>query len=93
LQNGTIQFSSSLWDYSAAGIGWDGNFYGTDPYDTYPSEETYWIVRALTEQIYTNDLLIYRNQSLILLFQYIQSESVSSQNYLTWLNIIGRCFT
>jgi len=86
VQNGTIQFKSSLWDYSGSGIGWDGSFYGTTAYDTYPNEETYWIVRALTEQIYTNDLLLYRNRSLILLFQYVQSESVSSQNYLTWLN-------
>ena len=86
LQNGTIQFNSSLWDYASAGFGWGNNFYDTASYDTYPNVETYWIVRALTEQIYTNDLLIYRNQSLILLFQYIQSESVSSQNYLTWLN-------
>ena len=86
LQNGTIQFKSSLWNYANAGTGWDGNFYGTTPFDMYPSQETYWLVRALTEQIYTNELLIYRNQSLILLFQYIQSESISSQNYLTWLN-------
>jgi len=86
LQNGTIQFSSSLYDYASAGYGWAGNFYGTSSYDNYPSEETYWIIRALNEQIYTSELLIYRNQSLILMFEYIQSEATSSQNYLTWLN-------
>jgi len=86
LQQGTIQFSSALWDYSSAGLGWDGNFFDTNVFDLYPSEETRYIVRALNEQIYTADLLIYRNQSLILLFQYIQSETTSSQNFLPWLN-------
>ena len=43
-------------------------------------------MRALNEQIYTNELLIYRNKSLILLFQYIQAESTENQNYLPWLN-------
>ena len=31
-------------------------------------------------------LLIYRNESLILLFEYIQAETVENQNYLPWLN-------
>ena len=86
LNNGTIQFSSYLYDYESAGYGFDGTFYDTDPYDTYPSEETRWIVRALTEQIYTDELLIHRNKSLILLFKYIQEETVENQNYLPWLN-------
>jgi hypothetical protein len=86
LQNGTIEFSSSLWDYSTARLGFGDNFYDTTPYDTYPSRETRSIVRALNEEIYTNELLIYRNNSLILLFEYIQSETIEAQNYLPWLN-------
>jgi hypothetical protein len=86
LNNGTITINSALWDYSAARLGFGDNFYDTNPFDEYPSEETRYIVRALNEQIYINDLLIYRNQSLILLFEYIQSETIESQNYLPWLN-------
>ena len=86
LENGTIRFKSSLWDYTSARLGFGDNFFDTTPYDDYPSEETRTIARALNEQIYTNDLLIYRNESLILLFEYIQSEATESQNYLTWLN-------
>lgn len=86
LQNGTIAFDTSLWDYSSAKIGYGDNFFDTTPYDQYPSEETRYIVRALTEQIYISDLLIYRNTSLILLFDYIQSETTQSQNFLPWLN-------
>ena len=86
VQNGTIEFSSSLYDYAAAGYGFSGTFFDTDTFDYYPSEETRWIVRALVEQIYINELLIHRNKSLILLFEYIQEETVENQNYLPWLN-------
>lgn len=86
LQNGTIQFSSDLWDYAAARLGWGDNFYDTAPFDIYPSEETRAIVRALNEEIYTDELLLFRNKSLILLFEYIQSETIENQNYLPWLN-------
>ena len=86
LENGTIEFSSYLWDYAAGHLGWSGNFYDTTPFDLYPSEETRNIIRALNEQIYISDLLIYRNESLILLFEYIQSETSESQNFLPWLN-------
>ena len=86
LANGTIEFSSKLWDYAEAKLGFGDNFFDTTPYDEYPSEETRYIVRALNEEIYTNELLIFRNKSLILLFEYIQSETIESQNYLDWLN-------
>lgn len=86
LENGTIRFKTSLWDYSAAKLGFSGDFYDTTPYDIYPSEETRFIIRALNEQIYIDELIEFRNKSLILLFEYIQSETTESQNYLPWLN-------
>ena len=86
LNNGTIEFSSTLWDYSIDRFGFGDNFYDTTDFDLYPSEETRFIVRALNEQLYTNELLIFRNKSLILLFEYIQSETIESQNYIPWLN-------
>jgi hypothetical protein len=45
-----------------------------------------WIVRWLNEVVYTDEIKIYRNRSLILMFNYIQSESLEQQNYLPWLN-------
>lgn len=86
LENGTIQFNSTLWDYNTGQFGWDGNFFDTDTFDNYPSQETYYIIRALNEQIFNEDLLKYRNLSLILMFEYIQSETIESQNFLPWLN-------
>jgi hypothetical protein len=67
LEDGTIEFSLSLWDYAYAKFGFGDNFFDTTPYDEYPSEETRNIIRALTEQIYIDELLIHRNKSLILL--------------------------
>ena len=88
LKNGTIRFKSILWDYVQGGIGFDGSFFDSDssPFDAFPAQETRDIIRALNEQIYTEELLIFRNKSLILLFEYIQSETVESQNYLPWLS-------
>jgi len=86
LTNGTIRFKTALWDYNSAKLGFGDNFFDTSLFDQYPSTETRYIVRALNEQIYIDDLQIYRNKSLILLFEYIQSESSENQNYLPWLN-------
>lgn len=85
LQYGTAQFKSSLWDYADAGLGFGNNFFDTTPFDTYPSEETKWIVRGINEQL-PSDLLLFRNQGLILLFEYILSETIETQNYIPWLN-------
>jgi len=85
LQNGTIEFNSSLWDYADARLGFGDNFFDTTPYDTFPSEETRYIIRALNEEL-PSSLLQYRNDALILLFEYIVSETIESQNYLPWLN-------
>lgn len=86
LEQGTIQIKESLWNYSGNKIGFDSNFFDLDAYDSYPSMETRYIIRALNEQIYTETLRIHRNKSLILLFEYIVSENTTSQNNLTWLN-------
>ena len=86
LQDGTIQFSDKLWDYQTNKIGFGDNFFDTESFDTFPAVETYYIIRALNEQIYTGPLLEHRNKSLILMFEYIQSENVNGHNYLPWLN-------
>ena len=86
LQDGTIAFNATLWDYATYRLGFGDNFFDTTVFDLYPSEETRQIVRALNEEIYSGELLIHRNKSLILLFEYIQSETGETQNYLPWLN-------
>jgi hypothetical protein len=86
LENGTIAFSSSLWNYSTSGFGLGTSFFDTDAYDNYPSMETRYIIRAINEQLFVGELFKYRNEGLILLFEFIQSENIAAHNYLTWLN-------
>jgi hypothetical protein len=85
LQNGTLQIKSSIYDYANNGIGFGNNFYDTVPFDAYPSEETKYIVRTFNEEL-PEIYHLFRNKALILLFEYIQSEAIENQNYLTWLN-------
>jgi len=86
LQDGTIEFSDMLWDYQTNKIGFGDNFFDTESFDTFPAIETYYIIRALNEQVFTGPLLEHRNKSLILMFEYIQSENNDANNYLPWLN-------
>ena len=86
LQSGTIQIKESLWNYTINKIGFGDNFFDTDLYDYFPSVETENIVRGLTEEVFTGDMAIYRNRSLILLFEYIITESQNYGGYLPWLN-------
>ena len=86
LQDGTIEFSSKLWDYTGNRIGYGDNYFDSVPFDEYPSIETRFILRAINEQIFVNDLVKYRNDGLILLFEYIQSENIDHNNYMPWLN-------
>ena len=83
LENGTIQILDSLY---TTDVNWDIAAFDVESYDFTLYQETYWIIRWLNEQVYINDLLIERNNSLILMFNYIQSESLQQHNYLPWLN-------
>lgn len=85
LEDGTIQFLNTLWDYPANKIGFGDDYYDNAVFDFYPSVETRYAVRALNEQIYVGTLLPHRNLSLTLMFEFIQSESLENQNYLPWL--------
>ena len=86
LQDGTIEFSDKLYDYKTNKIGFGDSYYDSTGYDESPMVETRYIVRALNEQIYKGSLLEHRNKSLILLFNFIQSENIENNNYMPWLN-------
>jgi hypothetical protein len=77
LENGTIAFDSGLWDYTQGGYGFDTAVFDSTYFDQDPSTETRYIIRAINEELFVDDLLINRNQSLILMFQYIYSEFTS----------------
>jgi hypothetical protein len=77
LQDGTIAFSEVLWNYPLGGFGFDAEVFDALYYDQEPVVETRYILRAINEELFINDLLIYRNQSLMLMFQFIYSELTS----------------
>ena len=77
LQDGTIAFSEVLWNYPLGGFGFDAEVFDALYFDQEPVVETRYILRAINEELFIDDLLIYRNQSLMLMFQFIYSELTS----------------
>lgn len=86
VEDGTIQFLSSLYDYAGNKVGFGNDFFDSSVYDNHPTVESRYIVRAINEQIFIDDLFKYRNQALVMMFEYIQSENVFTNGYLPWLN-------
>jgi len=81
LQDGTIAISIGLFDYAEGRIGYDAEVFDTQYFDYSPEVETRKIVEAVNQQLFVDDLAIYRNELLILMFDYILSE----QEAPSWL--------
>ena len=74
LQDGTIEFDASLWDYSIGRFGFDAEVFDAQFYDQEPVIETRNIIQAINTELFIDDLAINRNQLLILMFQFILTE-------------------
>ena len=74
LEDGTIAFKEELWNYSAGNFGFDAEVFDAQYFDEEPVVETRYIIQALNEEIYVDDLQYERNSSLILMFNYVYSE-------------------
>ena len=74
LEDGTIEFSSVLWNYAQGGYGFDVEVFDANYFDQEPVIETRQIIKAINEELFIDDLLIERNRLLILAFKYIYSE-------------------
>ena len=81
LEAGTIAFSNSLWNYSVGGFGFGVEPFDARYFDQYPAIETRNIIQAINQELLIDELLIDRNQALILMFQYVYSE-FTSPNWL-----------
>jgi len=79
LEDGTLQFSETLWNYSVGGFGFDVSVFDSQYFDQEPVIETRKIIQAINEQLFVGDLLIERNRSLILMFNYVYSEFASPE--------------
>ena len=74
LENGTIEFKEELWNYSVGMYGFDVEVFDAQYFDQEPVIETRQIIKAINEELFIGDLLIERNQLLMLMFQYIYTE-------------------
>ena len=77
LQDGTIEFKEELWNYALGNFGFDSEVFDSQYFDQEPVIETRKIIQAINEQLFIDELLIERNQSLILMFNFIYSEFTS----------------
>jgi hypothetical protein len=74
LQDGTIEFSSELWDYATGRFGFDLEVFDAQYYDQEPVIETRKIIQAINQELFIDDLAIERNRALVLVFNYVLSE-------------------
>jgi hypothetical protein len=74
LQDGTIAFSAELWDYALGRFGFDVEVFDAQYFDQEPVVETRKIIQAINEELFVDDLLLERNRSLVLMFNYVLSE-------------------
>ena len=74
LQDGTIAFDNTLWDYAAGRYGFDVEVYDAQYYDQEPVIETRNIIQAINNELFIDDLAIFKNQLLILMFKFILTE-------------------
>ena len=74
LEDGTIAFKEELWNYPVGNFGFDAEVFDAQYFDEEPVVETRFIIRALNEEIYIDELEIQANSSLVLMFNYAYSE-------------------
>ena len=74
LQDGTIAFSSELWDYAVGRFGFDIEVFDAQYYDQEPVTETRKIIQAINQELFVDDLAIERNRALVLMFNFVLSE-------------------
>jgi hypothetical protein len=69
--------------YGWTNVGWDRE---TNTVPPVPALEIYHIIRWITEQVFISELAVENNNSLMLMFNVVQSQSNQQSNYLPWLN-------
>ena len=87
LQDGTIEFSAKLWNYALGRFGFDVEVFDAQYFDQEPVIETRKIIQAINEELFVDDLLIERNRSLTLMFDFVLSE-FAAPDWLTKTSLI-----
>jgi hypothetical protein len=79
LEDGTIEFSEELWDYAVGRFGFDVEVFDAQYFDQEPVKETRKIIQAINEELLIDDLGVQRNKALVLMFDYVLSESLAPE--------------
>ena len=74
LENGTIQFSETLWNYALGKFGFDADVFDNQGFDQEPVIETRKIIEAINQELLIDELLIERNRALVLMFSFVYTE-------------------
>ena len=81
LDNATIQFDSSLYDFVDNQLGWDNQRFDVQPFDKFPVQETRNIINCIFNNIFIDDLAINANSLFFRMINYILSE----QKWVDWI--------
>lgn len=76
-EDSTVKISSTVYDFNQGKYGFDIETFDSQRFDQNPNIETRQILKSLNEEIFIDDLSIYKNQLLILVFDFILSEQIS----------------
>jgi hypothetical protein len=77
LQDGTIKISPAIYDYQLGRLGFDGEVFDAQYFDQAPQAETRKIIQGINQELFIDELLIERNNLLILMFNYILTEQLT----------------
>ena len=80
-QNGTLQLSSSLYEFDNTTVGYDGSLYDGSVFDSVASTELRVILNTIKDNIFIDNL---RSQYLNLFFTCVRY-ALSEQQYLDWI--------
>ena len=79
LENGTIAISDLVYDYASGRFGFDIEVFDSQRWDQNPITETRQILKAINQELLIDDLAIYKNELLILTFEYILTEQTAPE--------------
>jgi hypothetical protein len=74
LEDGTIRIKEEIWDYAVGRFGFDIETFDSQRFDQFPAQETRQILRAINEELLVGELEIFRNELLMLVFEFILTE-------------------
>jgi len=77
LEDGTVRIKEEVWNYELGRFGFDVETFDSQRFDQYPAIETRQIIRAINEEILVDEWAIFRNELLLLVFDFILTEQLA----------------